>query len=323
MNSPQDFTHCDEHGKRFFKTCGPGTVFDPVTKVCVWPDSVTTDCYCDASIVPPSTTTVAPTENDEPLVLDDCLDCICQVETECNENFGCQGGYCGPYRISHAYYIDCEVDGGGYEACTNNKTCSEACIQNYMKRYAQSCVGDFRKPTCQDFARIHRYGINGCNDPSSLGYWDKVNQCLGGGEIQPVVDPICYECICLHETNCNLTIGCLADGHCGPYHISQAYYIDCGVDGGGYYNCVNDKTCAEKCIEQYVLRYGSYCSEHSSPTCQEIALLHKGGPFGCKNNQVAFNFSMAVDQCFVENNANSKETLSIFFLLKVFHYLFA
>ena len=112
-----------------------------------------------------------------------CMNCICQVESNCNENIGCRwdvNSYsCGPYQIKEVYYIDCSIYGGvgsDWKTCANKKDCSEQCVQNYMKRYGTYCTGG-PTPTCQDYARIHNGGPKGCKSSATVGYWNKVSAC--------------------------------------------------------------------------------------------------------------------------------------------------
>nr|UXE43310.1 destabilase [Hirudinaria manillensis] len=111
----------------------------------------------------------------------DCLRCICQIEG-CDSEIGrCimdSGSLsCGPYQIKEVYWIDCGRPGGDYQTCTKEKSCSERCIHAYMNKYANRCTGG-RHPTCQDYAKIHNMGPNGCQS-SNNHYWDNVRRCLG------------------------------------------------------------------------------------------------------------------------------------------------
>ncbi|KAJ8024293.1 Lysozyme 1 [Holothuria leucospilota] len=110
----------------------------------------------------------------------DCMQCICNVESNCQE-IGCKwdvnSNSCGPYQIKYDYYTDALAInpnlGSGWESCTTKFACSEDTVQAYMTRYAtHSRLG--HTPTCEDFSRIHNGGPNGWNSPSTVGYWDKI-----------------------------------------------------------------------------------------------------------------------------------------------------
>ena len=63
-----------------------------------------------------------------------------------------------------------------YRNCTTQMECSETCVRAYMDRYASRCTGE-RAPTCQDFARIHNGGPNGCRKSATLRHWQRVQRC--------------------------------------------------------------------------------------------------------------------------------------------------
>ncbi|UJR38708.1 hypothetical protein I4U23_031374 [Adineta vaga] len=92
---------------------------------------------------------------------DQCLACICQVESGCRPLKCCWNVYsnsCGYYQLKQDYWQDC----GSLEACAVDKNCSDKCVRMYMQRYASRCTRG-RTPTCQDYARIHNGGPNGCD----------------------------------------------------------------------------------------------------------------------------------------------------------------
>jgi len=112
-----------------------------------------------------------------------CMDCICQIESNCNENVGCvmdEGSLsCGAYQIKDEYWQDCGRLDGSWMGCSSNIPCSERCVYAYMDRYGFYCTGG-RQPKCEDYARIHNRGPQGCNSAASIGYWEKVRACCGG-----------------------------------------------------------------------------------------------------------------------------------------------
>ncbi len=82
------------------------------------------------------------------------------------------------YQIKENYWIDCVKPGGSLEACGKNKACSDECVHAYMRRYVIYCTGG-RTPTCEDYARIHNGGPNGCKEAATLPYWIRVLACYG------------------------------------------------------------------------------------------------------------------------------------------------
>jgi len=114
---------------------------------------------------------------------DQCLDCICQIESNCNPNIGCIDDVgslsCGPYQIKEPYWRDCGSIGGGWQACANDMACAETCVRNYMNRYGTYCTGGV-PPVCEDYSRIHNGGPTGCQNSATDVYWDKIRACCGG-----------------------------------------------------------------------------------------------------------------------------------------------
>jgi len=60
--------------------------------------------------------------------------------------------------------------------CTKKMACSITCVNNYMKRYAKRCTGGV-EPTCEDYARVHNGGPNGCKKNGTLAHWAVVEAC--------------------------------------------------------------------------------------------------------------------------------------------------
>jgi hypothetical protein len=108
----------------------------------------------------------------------DCMKCICEVEgcqgqvNKCRDDMGTDS--CGPYQIKNPYYQDCGSPGKDWRSCTKKMSCSEICVKVYMKKYGKGCPAP---TTCEDYARIHNGGPNGCRSSSTLGYWKKVQKC--------------------------------------------------------------------------------------------------------------------------------------------------
>lgn len=110
---------------------------------------------------------------------DQCLECICEIESNCSP-LPCAMDVgsisCGYYQIKNVYWIDCGSPGASYESCAEDQICSKKCVRAYMNRFATLCTGG-RTPTCEDYARIHNGGPQGCKSSSTIGYWNKVATC--------------------------------------------------------------------------------------------------------------------------------------------------
>lgn len=98
-----------------------------------------------------------------------CLDCICQASSGCKKNIQCHNSgngqyYCGPYQISWAYWADAGKPGDAgfandFEQCLVKKSCSEAAVRGYMKKYGNDCNGDGHVD-CLDYAAIHKVSVS-------------------------------------------------------------------------------------------------------------------------------------------------------------------
>ncbi|XP_054754443.1 lysozyme-like [Lytechinus pictus] len=119
-------------------------------------------------------------------VPDDCLACICKVESGCKmPNPVCRDDVgslsCGPYQIKEAYWLDATLYGGSlmgsWKECTADWVCSEEAVQGYMKRYATEQRLGFA-PGCEQFSRIHNGGPNGYKYSSTDAHWNKVYDCM-------------------------------------------------------------------------------------------------------------------------------------------------
>ncbi|GMR51362.1 hypothetical protein PMAYCL1PPCAC_21557, partial [Pristionchus mayeri] len=89
---------------------------------------------------------------------------------------------CGYYQFSQDYYEDCGAPGKRYrdsvetawKRCANDYNCSTRCVQKFVDRYKLGCPN---RGTCEQSARLHNGGINGCNMQSTLKYWDTIKSC--------------------------------------------------------------------------------------------------------------------------------------------------
>lgn len=120
------------------------------------------------------------------LVSSTCLGCICEASTACNTTLGCVNGYCGPFLISNAFYLDSELGKEAnfasytFESCTRDPFCAAAVIRKYMAKYPRDCDGDGRQ-TCTDYALVHKAGPDGCsNNQGALNseYYKRFQACL-------------------------------------------------------------------------------------------------------------------------------------------------
>ncbi|XP_060601639.1 invertebrate-type lysozyme-like [Ruditapes philippinarum] len=114
----------------------------------------------------------------------DCLRCLCLERSDCRP-IGCvmvAGTLgCGFFRFTNAFWIDCYEPGGDWRTCANDLHCASHCVQVYMNRYAAnfSCFLN-----CEGYARELAGGPNGCNNPRTIAYWEKVQTVPGCKGVQ-------------------------------------------------------------------------------------------------------------------------------------------
>ncbi|KAG7158299.1 Lysozyme 1-like [Homarus americanus] len=111
---------------------------------------------------------------------ENCLGCLCQASTGCQNIGGCPRGYCGPFLISRAYWIDAgkpvfsnhahNPDApGAFESCAADLACAADIVRAYMAKYGnQDCNGD-GFVSCTDFVKIHKLGRNACGNHLQQG----------------------------------------------------------------------------------------------------------------------------------------------------------
>ncbi|EAT47407.1 AAEL001485-PA [Aedes aegypti] len=115
-----------------------------------------------------------------------CFRCLCEASTGCSNRLRCDQGYCGPFSISRAYWIDAgkvvkaQDDPnrwGSYEECANNYDCATDIITQYMEKYGKDCNND-GLVDCVDYAMLHINGGPTCHLPLNLEFSRKFNNCL-------------------------------------------------------------------------------------------------------------------------------------------------
>ncbi|XP_022343938.1 lysozyme 2 [Crassostrea virginica] len=107
-------------------------------------------------------------------ISDQCLRCICEVESGCRA-IGCHwdvySNSCGYFQIKQGYWTDCGSPGHSMESCADNYNCASGCVRSYMDHYIKynGCAD-----TCESYARMHNGGPNGCKSShhhATDNYW--------------------------------------------------------------------------------------------------------------------------------------------------------
>ncbi|CAF1473427.1 unnamed protein product [Adineta steineri] len=113
------------------------------------------------------------------------------------------------------------------------------------------------------------------------------------------IDDRCLACICQVESGCR-PLSCTWDVYsnsCGYYQLKQGYWQDCGSPGGSLEACAADKSCSDRCVRAYLQRYGTRCTGGRTPTCQDYARIHNGGPRGCTSSGT-IGYGKRVNSCY-------------------------
>ncbi|KAI6234737.1 Lysozyme [Aphelenchoides fujianensis] len=178
----------------------------------------------------------------------DCLLAICDEESNCRP-IGCGMDYsCGYFQIQSDYYTDCgtpNFDGDferSWKNCADDYACASECVQAYFNRYNRMCsnVAD----ECEKMARLHNGGPNGCQNPATVAYWNRIKLAY-------------YK-------------------DCGKPDFD-------GDLERSWKKCADDFECASRCVQKYYNRYRHKCSEVDDE-CEKMARLHNGGPAGCQKS---------------------------------------
>ncbi|XP_075211175.1 lysozyme-like [Lycorma delicatula] len=108
---------------------------------------------------------------------------------------------------------------------------------------------------------------------------------------QKVTNP-CLRCLCEATSGCKKDMKCV-DGYCGPFYISEPYWIDAyrpcvGTDKpltpGEYGRCAEDLVCTGKTIKRYMTKYARDCTGDGRINCIDYAKIHRLGPYACKGH---------------------------------------
>lgn len=96
-----------------------------------------------------------------------CSRCICAAR-QCDWTTGCQGGACGGYDITEAYFNHSNLTREAqvyadrtFEACTTDPKCAITVVKLYMRTLATDCDED-GTIDCDDMMMTHYYGLEGC-----------------------------------------------------------------------------------------------------------------------------------------------------------------
>ncbi|XP_017835498.1 lysozyme 2, partial [Drosophila busckii] len=132
-------------------------------------------------------TKIAAAENVENKpVTEDCLECICEAKSGCNDTAICVNGACGIFRITWGYWVeagqltlpnDTSLSEQAFTNCVNEPRCAADTVQHYMSKYGQDCNNDERID-CLDYGNLHKLGYLNCRADLPYSFGKPFHSCL-------------------------------------------------------------------------------------------------------------------------------------------------
>lgn len=124
------------------------------------------------------------------------------------------------------------------------------------------------------------------------------NSSLAGTDKTYRISSECFECICESSTNCNLNSRCQTSDvrhtRCGLFLVSYDQWLETGLskqlvtrealakdpaaDERAFYECVTNRSCAERVISIYMDKHLKDCDKDGRMDCYDVAAIHQGGP---------------------------------------------
>ncbi|KAL3272421.1 hypothetical protein HHI36_013903 [Cryptolaemus montrouzieri] len=121
---------------------------------------------------------------------------------------------------------------------------------------------------------------------------------------QPVTQQ-CLGCICEASSNCETNGRCDGDT-CGPFRITWAYWADGGKptindeaadSPQAYSHCASDTFCSALAVQGYMHKFQKDCNGDNRIDCDDFALIHKFGGYGCVGQTLPGVFGQRYIQC--------------------------
>ncbi|XP_075211032.1 invertebrate-type lysozyme 3-like [Lycorma delicatula] len=124
---------------------------------------------------------------------------------------------------------------------------------------------------------------------------------------------VCLKCLCESVSNCNASFGCDSNNICGPYQITEPFWIDGDKplvesddveNPGAFSRCTADPTCATRTVYNYMNKFKQDCNDDGDVDCLDIGHIHKYGlqKSACSHKLVD-TFKDRICSCLRENEA--------------------
>ncbi|XP_076051054.1 invertebrate-type lysozyme-like [Oratosquilla oratoria] len=107
----------------------------------------------------------------------------------------------------------------------------------------------------------------------------------------------CLACMCyVSSSGCKIRDPVCRGDICGPFGITEPYWIDAGRPGKIMDTCMKNWECNKETVHNYLNRYVS------SPyaTCETYARVHYGGPSGASADYTLYYWN-EVQKCLEDN----------------------
>lgn len=114
----------------------------------------------------------------------------------------------------------------------------------------------------------------------------------------------CMRCLCYASTLCNSTVGC-SRGYCGPYYLYRDYWKEAGQlvlpdddpdRDQAFVDCASNMECAQKVVENYMVKWGKDCNKDGVTDCDDYARIHFNGREDCSAIENT-NFGRRYETC--------------------------
>jgi len=116
----------------------------------------------------------------------------------------------------------------------------------------------------------------------------------------------CLRCICIGSSNCQVSGEICKTRPCGPYMITEGYWIDAGrpvlpnyqpTSNGAFAACASNKACSEETVKGYMSRYAQDCDRNGIIDCDDFARMHVLGAYSCTDSVAGKPFFPVYERC--------------------------
>ncbi|XP_037075707.1 invertebrate-type lysozyme 3-like [Pollicipes pollicipes] len=116
-----------------------------------------------------------------------------------------------------------------------------------------------------------------------------------GQEARLRADRYCLSCLCTAATGCDVKAACQQNDPldiCGPFYMSEPYWVDANVTALDAYaayefkECATDTECAGAAVASYMHNFARDCDGDGQVTCKDFGLMHYLGYSSCADEDL-------------------------------------